>query len=37
LYAVLAIVLPPAASAADQAAYAALAQAFAGFDPRTPT
>ena len=37
LYAVLTIVLPPAATAPEQAAYAALAQAFAGFDPATPT
>lgn len=34
LYAVLTLVLPPAASGAQQQAYQALAQAFPGFDPR---
>lgn len=37
LFAVLAIQLPPARSAADQQAYAALATAFPGFDPRSAT
>ncbi|MBC7940996.1 MAG: DnaJ domain-containing protein [Chitinophagaceae bacterium] len=35
LYAVLAITLPPADSDAAEAAYTALAAAFAGYDPRT--